>query len=1004
MVLSQKIKNGFSKFKFLVVSLVIFFIVINIAHLIWYYLRPEGFWSFLYFLRVLALTIGGLAYYTFVIGFCFLGVVHLFENFPNNFTWKKILKGVGIIIALIFIDIFNFFQLNYFELQFYDCLANKYKYLKVSEKYIAKRQYSLALESAKEAEAWASKDRTPLPFFLLTRLYLKTTDAQLLKADSEFSATINYAYCLNQFDSLRQESIHQYERALKISNLPLLANRPGYKIFPLSQLVSIYLDKGDQDKADRFNTQLFEHVQHVGTEDVEYFTQCQQAVANQALSVGDNKTAAALLILNHTLYQQAELDQKTAKYLNLTLGATLGYILQNDLLKAGQLLKEAEELAENRKNKEIYIFYLTVKAKYADAASVENRGYEELLNEGFFQSIYSFFTHQKTLSEKFRIMADGSYKELMEKTEERYGLYGTEHVNTLLTYANYLLIHRDFASALGIFQRLLKVKEVVKDPNLTNQIELRSMVSQSLMGKPTANLIVLKQIEDQVYKDASDRLPFLAENERETYSAKIHQDIQLVNTLLLNSNNPERSAQLFNNVLASKNLTLYTNQYLRSVLLDSTNHRLKGAYLTLLRQKDNTRSRGLDMLIREKQLIARIRKLPGYKSYNPRQIGWQTIRSALKSGTSAVEYIAAPDLAFPRKTLTYYALIVTPTSQIPTVVRLCSEESLTRLLNRGGSLKQSTDSIYTQSLPQLKSLLVEPVIKATGPGTRIYLSLTGRLHQLSFPALLEGSGRDFEILGSTRLLADTTTAVSLRKQAILFGNIDYGTPVSTGNIHDTNKRSGFSSLAFTDQETKDIQSLLALRHYSPKLVSGKLATEQAFRNISGQGNAIVHLATHGTYDRLPVREVGTSTNQLNLFVGETPMSQCRLIFAGANLLADSPANKEADGMVTAQDISRFDLHETDLVVLSACESGLGKLTSFEGVQGFQRAFTLAGARYTLVSLWNVSDRHTAELMHYFYSNLLAGDKYSIALLKAQTKMKDLYKSPYYWAGFVLIRG
>ena len=115
----------------------------------------------------------------------------------------------------------------------------------------------------------------------------------------------------------------------------------------------------------------------------------------------------------------------------------------------------------------------------------------------------------------------------------------------------------------------------------------------------------------------------------------------------------------------------------------------------------------------------------------------------------------------------------------------------------------------------------------------------------------------------------------------------------------------------------------------------------------------------------------------------------------------SPSGSD-DGFLQAREISKFDLH-ADLVTLSACQSGLGKVLDGEGVQGLSRAFFLAGARSVVVSLWNVNDAATGELMRRFYSDLKAGVPKDEALRQAKLAVskEPRWRHPYYWAPFVL---
>src|SRR5207248_6339380 len=112
-----------------------------------------------------------------------------------------------------------------------------------------------------------------------------------------------------------------------------------------------------------------------------------------------------------------------------------------------------------------------------------------------------------------------------------------------------------------------------------------------------------------------------------------------------------------------------------------------------------------------------------------------------------------------------------------------------------------------------------------------------------------------------------------------------------------------------------------------------------------------------------------------------------------------PATAE-DGLLTAEDVTGLDLLDTDLVVLSACETGLGEVHVGEGVFGLRRAFVLAGAKTLVMSLWKVPDRQTQELMEDFYRRVLAGEPRAEALRQAQLAMKAKYPDPLYWGAFI----
>ena len=136
---------------------------------------------------------------------------------------------------------------------------------------------------------------------------------------------------------------------------------------------------------------------------------------------------------------------------------------------------------------------------------------------------------------------------------------------------------------------------------------------------------------------------------------------------------------------------------------------------------------------------------------------------------------------------------------------------------------------------------------------------------------------------------------------------------------------------------------------------------------------------------------------------ENPMLRSGLALAGANtwLKAGNLPEEAEDGLLTAEDVTGLDLLATELVVLSACETGLGQVHVGEGVFGLRRAFVLAGAKTLVMSLWKVPDEPTRELMEAFYGRLLAGQGRAEALREAQLAMKAKYPDPFYWGAFHL---
>ena len=220
---------------------------------------------------------------------------------------------------------------------------------------------------------------------------------------------------------------------------------------------------------------------------------------------------------------------------------------------------------------------------------------------------------------------------------------------------------------------------------------------------------------------------------------------------------------------------------------------------------------------------------------------------------------------------------------------------------------------------------------------------------------------------------------------VLFSEIDFDKSNSTetkrGTIFDT-LEPNWAQLKFSKYETEVIQKLFKEK---VKCFLGDKATESNLLGLNAP--KILHLSTHGFFSK-----VDKTMN---------PMEKSFILLSGAN---ESIRNQKGDGLISALELAGLNLKGTELLVLSACETGVGEIEEAEGVAGMNKAFMKAGANYIVMSLWNVDDEATAKLMEYFYQNIQQGDTYRIALNKAKRSMiksKDVKEShPYFWSGFI----
>ncbi len=327
---------------------------------------------------------------------------------------------------------------------------------------------------------------------------------------------------------------------------------------------------------------------------------------------------------------------------------------------------------------------------------------------------------------------------------------------------------------------------------------------------------------------------------------------------------------------------------------------------------------------------------------------------------------------------------------------------------------------------QLREAIFTPLLKAIGNRKRLLISPDGDLSRLPFEVLPAQDGRrlidEYRIsyLGAGRDVVRfdfKSNREPARSLVAADPDFDFGAKVThaeaaagTGRRSLDLKRDAmrFNRLPGTRVEGQSIASML----------DAELWTEDAAldaRLKRCRSPRILHLATHGFFledqkrdpneDRFGMGAMSFSETGMERLTGsrlENPLLRSGLALAGVNTwLEKGELMEEAeDGLLTAEDVSGLDLLDTELVVLSACETGLGEVRTGEGVFGLRRAFVLAGARTLVMSLWKVPDEQTQELMEDFYRRILAGQPRADALREAQLAMKAKHPEPKYWGAFI----
>jgi len=298
---------------------------------------------------------------------------------------------------------------------------------------------------------------------------------------------------------------------------------------------------------------------------------------------------------------------------------------------------------------------------------------------------------------------------------------------------------------------------------------------------------------------------------------------------------------------------------------------------------------------------------------------------------------------------------------------------------------------------------LKPYLDST---SQIIISPDGIYHQLSLAALTADDGKTlaehFRIstTASTADILNFSSADSARVICI-FANPEYSKS-SEPQI------GALTQLPGTLKEEEAIDQSFQEFQWKVKVYTGEDASEKNLKGIHHP--SILHIATHGKFSSSSGQSlIAENKDQTDSYSLENSLISSALYFSGANTtLSRGSADPGNDGVLTALEAMDLDLQGTDLVTLSACESGKGIIQPGEGAFGLARALRTAGARNILMSLWQVPDKETKELMTGFYKNLLNKQAKNEALRNAQLEERDVIKKrygddiPYFWAGFVLI--
>jgi CHAT domain-containing protein/tetratricopeptide (TPR) repeat protein len=344
------------------------------------------------------------------------------------------------------------------------------------------------------------------------------------------------------------------------------------------------------------------------------------------------------------------------------------------------------------------------------------------------------------------------------------------------------------------------------------------------------------------------------------------------------------------------------------------------------------------------------------------------------------------------------------------------------------ALRNPNDEDNRALAADLSESVLHPILRALGQTRHLILSPDGALNLIPFAALIDERGRylvenySLTYLTSGRDLLRLRSHVASQSGPLILADPDYEMRAALVNAGrrrsafqlDENRRAANSAMPkFTPlRGTRDEAAALTKLFPDARVLTQAQATESALKQA--RGPRLLHIATHGFFlmdDLQPAAAAASgvsgqppsNTSGAQTHRAENPLLRSVLALSGANHLRGGGGQ---DGILTGLEAARLNLLGTKLVVLSACETGLGSVQDGNGVYGLRRALVLAGSESQLISLWKVNDETTRDFMIRYYDLLLAGQGRSEALRRVQLEMlasdgkgREI-SHPYYWASFI----
>lgn len=611
--------------------------------------------------------------------------------------------------------------------------------------------------------------------------------------------------------------------------------------------------------------------------------------------------------------------------------------------------------------------------------------------------------------------------------------------------SNFLLLKARLAQSRNLYDEAVAAynKSLEYEINTSNNLNYIADLQKdkALMyqyfNRPTEGIATMNELLELRKLNLFAKIALLSDHQRQKIAEGIESDFSLLANFLHQSTPADSDvAALFNLKLFYKNLLETTSRKTQSFILNSGDSLLLANYQEWLDLREQLNSANQLSAADAQQLnidrkTVEERALALEKSWLKRGIPaiqpekyttWTDIRDALKPQEAAVEVMRfqLAERGVFRDTALYAIAVITPGCVAPKLI----------FLENGNDLESFISGQYKNEISRKKDLsaiiyenMWAPVAAHLTGYTTVYFSPDGIFHKINLNTLRKPDGTylvdqlDLVQLTNLSYLLERNLGASGKTPglAAFLGNPKFNIsktkttltdPTSTAQqtYRDLLAAAGgdlkLPNLPGSEREVKAVAQKLSAQNWNTLVLTGINASEDTLRKIKSP--KVLHLATHGYFMNQDTRTdaVGFAAARAD----KNPALRSMLFLKGAENTLEGEFIGRNDGILTAYEAAVLPLEGTELVVLSACNTGLGQIQNGEGVYGLQRAFRIAGAQSLIMSLWEVEDAATVLLMTSFYDNWTSGMSKTAAFRKAQLTLKAKYPQPFYWGSFILVNG